>query len=196
MASASAWYQKEVNPLKKLFFLTAGLAAAAIMLASCGGDDDDDDAAEAATQEPGQPEEPVDEVDPEAAPPPLFLTQDGDQLDGQIGNYMWGGVVADAFAIITGTEPDEISAAPGTVEAPDDPFSGGTLSVFEADAVRSEPSGDLLRWTPEGDPLTTAEIDASGEIDLSSLEPGDYLVAFFGNWAEGYAEYGFYVTVQ
>jgi hypothetical protein len=189
--------------MKKILtaLLAAGLGAALVLSAACG--DDDDDQAEAANES----DENAD-VDPEAdvteAPPLVFLEAGDDRLEGELGNYQWEGVIADAFAIITPTETSELTAGPVTLTTSDTPFQSGTLSVFAiAEGVEPEtvPDGSVLRWAPltgEDDGLQplTIEVGPDGEADLSSLEPGTYLITFFATWPEGYGEFGFYVEVS
>jgi hypothetical protein len=181
----------------------SGLVAFSLA-AACGDDDDEAEASEDASDAAGGDVTPNDtdtDADDEgdvATPPELVLEQDGTTLTGSLGNYQWADVVADAFAIISAAEPSALKPGVVTVTAADKPFDGGTLTVFDADSVRNEttPEGDVLRWTPTESGLQTIEIAPDGQADLSSLEPGEYLLSFFGNWDDlGYAEYGFYVVV-
>ena len=182
--------------------LATALGAALVLSAACG--DDDDDEAEAASD---STETEDDATDPEAditeAPPLVYLEAGDERLEGELGNYQWGGVVADAFAIITPSETSELSAGPVTFVTSDTPFDGGTVTVFAVGDGEIEPETvpdrSTLRWAAfaeEGAPQPlTIEVGADGEADLSDLEPGTYLISFFGNWAEGYGEFGFYVEV-
>jgi hypothetical protein len=184
--------------------LTALLGAALIstlaFAVACG--DDDDDEAEAASESDNEAE-----VNPEAdvseAPPLVYLEADDTRLEGELGNYQWEGVIADAFAIITPTETSELTAGPIVLSTSDSPFDGGTLTVFAAGEGGIEPEtvpdGSVLRWSAfaeEGGPQPLViEVGPDGEADLSELEPGTYLISFFANWPEGFGEFGFYVEV-
>jgi hypothetical protein len=181
--------------------LATALGAALVLSAACG--DDDDDEAEAASDST----ETEGEVDPEAdfteAPPLVYLEAGDERLEGELGNYQWEGVVADAFAIITPTETSELTAGPVTFVTSDTPFQSGAVTVFAAGDGQIEPEtvpdGNTLRWAAfpeEGAPQPlTIEVGPDGAVDLSDLEPGTYLISFFGTWEQGYGEYGFYVEV-
>jgi hypothetical protein len=198
--------------MKFLLVIAATIGLATMMLAAGCGDDDDE--AEAGTDDPpaedeqGAPEDEESDGDVAAAdnvgtPPHLSLEQDGVSLSGELGNHQWiaadgSAYIADAFAIISAAEPSELKAAEMTFSAPSEPFDRGTLTVFAADSASSEatPEGEQLRWTPTEAGLQTIEVPGSGTADLSALEPGEYLLSFFGNWDDlGYAEYGFYVVI-
>ena len=188
--------------MKKILtaLLISGLGAALVLSAACGDDDDDAEAANDTNDSQS-------DVDPGAdvteAPPLLYIESDGERLEGELGNYQWEGVIADAFAIITPTEASDLLAGPITIGTSDTPFDSGTLTVFAVGEGQIEPESvpdsSALRWAafPEegAAPPLTIEVGADGAADLSDLEPGTYLISFFATWAEGFGEYGFYVEV-
>lgn len=185
--------------------LTALLGAALIstlaFAVACG--DDDDDEAEAASESDDDDTDVESEADVTEAPPLVYLEAGEERLEGELGNYQWASVIADAFAIITPTETSNLTAGPVVLSTSDTPFDSGTLTVFAVDEAGIEPEtvpdGNVLRWAAfaeEGAPQPLViEVGADGEADLSDLEPGTYLISFFATWPEGFGEFGFYVEV-
>jgi hypothetical protein len=132
-------------------------------------------------------------------PPGYLIDSSGARVEGGIGSSCWrrAGVQAcrDYFGVRTNAT--RVSLEAGAQLAFE--FEAGTptdLSVdwTPADALASTPSGDYLEWSPKDganyrgpsytDPLVAPE------------EPGLYVLAVFGFFADGDVVYGFYVEVE
>ncbi len=179
--------------LRRSRWLWGAAALLAAMLAglavACG---DDGTAAEAPTARPDAGPTPTELPPTESEPtdsiiggPPPILTVATEQesMDAGLGSFCWNALCADTFASIT---PAESLAAMGAPEL-EAKLASETIAEVSVQAIStadltSKPRNDgLLAWTGGEDQRVDLPATVDGgtvHVDISTLQPGEYVVTF------------------
>ena len=143
-----------------------------------------------------------------ADPPPAILSIDGNEQISGIGNYCWKeenepySVCADAFSIITPTEP-LLTRSPFTallrlpLQVPPEELEFSTFRVTDDDELKEAANGVRVWSLKYGNAGNRYKRPLEREPDIYlSLKPGLYVLRVDANWKDnGSVSYGFLVKV-
>lgn len=202
-------------------FLLAALPFLALLAIGCGSDGGAVDEATPtptpiATELPDNADA-APELDRAARPPTLTVRAGDASVEAALGTFCWVGLCADAFAPITPAQPFFVEAGElvatldaetiAEVSATAWPASSSQSQVICTASESEEPPGgplcpegeQLLGWpgvSGESIALTPTADGATVAVDISTFEPGTYVVSIFVRFTSGGdASYGVLLEV-
>ncbi len=204
----------------RLLVLLSNVALIAALAAACGGDSEVPDKPTPTIATVDLPD--IDETDlPNdvfGAPPPALTVTVGEvSIEAALGTFCYGGVCADAIADITPvdallTEADQLTATLASETIAEVSVTAGPTLNRESQTICTSADGEapagpiceggesLVAWigSSSGSIALAATADgATIDLNISTLEPETYVVAFFVRFESGGdASYGVLLDVS
>lgn len=116
-------------------------------------------------------------------PPVLTVAAGQESMEAHLGSFCWNGLCADTFASITPVESlPAMGATELEAELAAETIAEGEVVAISTAELRSDPrENDLLAWTGGEEQRVDLPATADGgtlQVDISTLQPGQYVVTF------------------
>ncbi len=191
-----------------ILFLLGGVALIASLAVACGGDgapSEEPTLTPVSVDLPDEDERDISDGISGSSPPALTVTVGAESIEAALGSFCYGNICADAIAPITpvdalfaeagqliATLASETIAEVSVTAVPSSNLENQTICTSVNDETPTGPICEggtiLIAWTGRSDEVIALGATAAGatiDLDISTLEPGTYVVDFFVRFEGG-----------